>query len=208
MKELGIKICCILNILFIILGCQTSYAFEKKQSVILQIEKFFKNFNTLEANFIQVSPSGNVGNGKIYLDLPGKLRLDYEKPNNLLITCKGFWIVIQDRSTRTTNNIPVKSSPFAVLLEKKSFLSNQNIKTEYSTEAGIISIKIKSKNNDKQESLVLEFSEKPFSLKKWVIKDSLGESTTVLIQNAKYNNKLSHLLFFPERFPEPNNLEN
>ena len=205
MKQLGIKISFFLHIFFIILSFQTSYAYEKKQSENLQIEKFFKNLTTLEANFIQVSPSGNVSNGKIYLDLPGKLRLDYEYPNSLLITCKGFWIVIQDRSTKTTNNIPVKSSPFAALLENKLLFSNQNIKKEYSTEAGIISLKIKSKNNDNQESLVLEFSENPFSLKKWVIKDSLGENTTVLIQNAKYNTKLSHLLFFPENFPEPNN---
>ena len=205
MKQLGIKISFFLHIFFIILSFQTSYAFEKKQSANLQIEKFFKNFTTLEANFIQVSPSGNVSNGKIYLDLPGKLRLDYENPNSLLITCKGFWIVIQDRSTKTTNNIPVKSSPFVALLGDKSFLSNQNIETDYITKAGIISLKIKNKNNVNQESLVLEFSENPFSLKKWVIKDSLGEITTVLIQNAKYNNKLSHLLFFPENFPEPNN---
>ena len=77
--------------------------------------------------------------------------------------------------------------------------------SEYSIEAGIISLKLKSQNNDKQESLVLEFSENPFSLKKWIIQDSLGENTTVLIQNAKYNNKLSHVLFFPDTFPEPNN---
>ena len=139
------------------------------------------------------------------MDLPGKLRLDYENPNNLLITCKGFWIVIQDRTHKTTNNIPVKNTPFSILLENKAFLRNQNIKTEYSISAGIISLKIKSQSNDKQESLVLEFSENPFNLKKWVIQDSLGEKTTVLIQNAKYNNKLSHLLFFPENFPEPNN---
>ena len=204
MKKLLIKISFILHILFMILSYQTSYASEKKQVATIQIEKFFKNLTSLEAKFIQVSPSGNVSNGKIYLDLPGKLRLDYEKPSSLLITCKGFWIVIQDRSMKTTNNIPVKNSPFAVLLENKLFSSNQNLKTEYITEAGIISLKIKSKNNDKQESLVLEFTENPFSLKKWVITDSLGENTTVLIQNAKYNNKLSHLLFFPENFPEPN----
>ncbi len=205
MKQLLIKINFFLYIFFIILICQTSYAFEKKQSAILQIEKFFKNLITLEANFIQVSPSGNVSNGRIYLDLPGKLRIDYENPNNLLITCKGFWIVIQDRGAKTTNNIPVKSTPFAILLENKSFLSNENIKAEYSTEAGIISLKLKSPDNEKQESLVLEFSENPFSLKKWIIQDSLGENTTVLIQNAKYNNKLSHVLFFPDTFPEPNN---
>ena len=205
MKQIKITIKFFLYVFLITLSCHGSYAVEKNKSAKIQIKNFFENLNTLEANFIQVSPSGNVSNGKIYLDLPGKLRLDYENPNNLLITCKGFWIVIQDRSTKTTNNIPVKSSPFAVLLEKKSFLNTQNIKTEYNIEAGVISLKLKSQNNDNQESLVLEFSENPFSLKKWVIQDSLGENTTVLIQNAKYNNELSHVLFFPDNFPEPNN---
>ena len=192
---------------FIILSSQTSNAFEKNKSVTLQIEKFFQNLNTLDADFIQVSPSGNVSNGKIYLDLPGKLRIDYQNPKNLLITCQGFWIVIQDRDAKTTNQIPVKSSPFGVLLEKKSLLNNENIKAEFSIKAGIVSLKINSQKNDKQGSIVLEFSENPFSLKKWIIQDSLGENTTVLFQNAKYNNELSHLLFFPDNFPEPNNWE-
>ena len=72
-----------------------------------KIENFFINLHTLEAYFIQVSPSGVVSNGKLFLDLPGKLRLDYIKPNNLLITCKGFWIVVQDRNLKSTNNIPL-----------------------------------------------------------------------------------------------------
>ena len=205
MKKLEITIKFCLYVFLIILSCHASYAVEKNKSAKIHIKKFFENLVTLEANFIQVSPSGNVSNGKVYLDLPGKLRIDYEKPKNLLITCKGFWIVIQDREAKTTNNIPLKNSPFALLLENTSFLNNQNIKTEYIIEAGIISLKLKSQNKDNQESLVLEFSENPFSLKKWVIQDSLGENTTVLIQNAKYNNKLSHVLFFPDTFPEPNN---
>ena len=127
MKQLETKIKFFLYVFQIILVCNTSYAIEKNKSATFQIENFFENLITLEANFIQVSPSGNISNGKIYLDLPGKLRIDYENPKNLLITCKGFWIVIQDRETKTTNNIPVKSSPFAILLEKKSFLNNQNL---------------------------------------------------------------------------------
>ena len=77
--------------------------------------------------------------------------------------------------------------------------------THLNNESGIISLKITGPGNNKSEGLILEFSEKPFSLKKWLIKDSFGEVTTVLIQKAKYNNKLSHLLFFPDNFPEPNN---
>ena len=188
----------------IIFGSQTLNASVNSEKLSLQLENFFKNLATLEADFIQVGPSGNVSNGKIYLDLPGKLRIDYKNPNNLLITSKGFWIVIQDRESKTTNNIPVKSSPFSILLENKLIFKNENFKTEHSISSGIVTLKIKSQNEDILESLIMEFSEKPFSLKKWIISDTFGEKTTVLIQNAKYNNNLSHLLFFPIDFPEPN----
>ena len=188
----------------IIFDFQASNASVNSQILSLKIENFFKNLVTLEADFIQVGPSGNVSNGKLYLDLPGKLRIDYNKPNNLLITSQGFWIVIQDRQSQTTNNIPVKSSPFSVLLENKLILKNENFTTEYSLSSGIITFKIKSQKKDTRESLIMEFSEKPFSLKKWIISDTFGEKTTVLIQNAKYNNNLSYLLFFPIDFPEPN----
>ena len=181
------------------------HAFEKDQHIYLKIENFFKKLKTLEADFIQVGPSGDISNGKIYLDLPSKLRIDYEKPNNLLITSQGFWIVIQDRDNSTTNNIPVNSSPFSILLQNDSVLNNEKFKLKYSITSGIISLEIKSQNNEKLETLVLEFSEKPFNLKKWIIQDSFGERTTVLIQNAKYNKNLSYLLFFPIEFPEPTN---
>ena len=169
------------------------------------VYSFFENLKTLEADFIQVGPSGNVTNGKVYFDLPGKLRIDYHKPNNLLITCKGFWIVIQDRNLKTTNNIPLKSSPFSILLEKQMSLSDKNFKTELKNKSGVISLTIKSSDNVQAGELILEFSEKPFNLKKWIIKDTFGNVTTVLVQNAKYNKKLSHLLFFPDDFPQDAN---
>lgn len=194
----------ILVFLTLLVISQKSNASEQKQLISSQIGKFFENLVTLEANFIQVSPSGDISDGKIYLDLPGKLRIDYENPNNLLITSQGFWIVIQDRESKTTNNIPLDSTPFSLLLKNKFNLKNEKFKIEYVISSGIVTLKIKSKKNDKQGGLVLEFSEKPFNLKKWIILDTFGESTTVLIQNAKYNEKLSHLLFFPLDFPEPN----
>ena len=171
----------------------------------LKVENFFKSLKSMEADFIQVSPSGKISNGKIYLDLPGKLRIDYEKPNNLLITCKGFWLTIQNRVLKTTNNIPLESSPFSILIKKKLNFDNEFLRTDLKNKSGIISLKITSKTNKKAEGLILEFSEKPFNLKKWIINDIFGEKTTVLIQNAKYNNKLSHLLFFPDDFPDPIN---
>ena len=195
--------CCVF--ILIIFHIEISSAFSQANETQLKVEKFFKSLKSMEADFIQVGPSGDVSNGKIYLDLPGKLRIDYEKPNNLLITCKGFWLTIQDRNLKTTNNIPLGSSPFSILIEKKFNFNNKSLIINLNNNLGIISLKITNPGNNKNEGLILEFSEKPFTLKKWIIKDTFGEITTVLIQKAKYNNKLSHLLFFPADFPEPNN---
>ena len=185
-------------------GVPTTNAAEKTNS-ILKVENFFKNLKTLEADFIQVSPSGKTSEGKIFLDLPGKLRIDYNQPNNILITSKGFWIFIQNRKLKSTNNIPLSQTPFSILLENKINFNNKNLIVELEKILGIIVLKIKLAENKQAGELILEFSEKPFLLKKWIIRDLVGDKTTVLIQNAKYNQKLPFTIFFPDDFPEPNN---
>ena len=169
------------------------------------IEKFFKNLQTLEADFIQVSPSGMISNGKLFLELPGKLRIDYKKPNNLLITCKGFWIVIQNRKLKVTNNLPLDQTPLFILLNKKIQFDNQSLDFSLKKNTGVIELRIKQSGKEDSGELFLEFIENPFDLKKWIIIDPNGQKTTVLIQNARYNIKIPHTLFFPEDFPELNN---
>ena len=202
-----IQICLIyflLKSLTYFFGIKTTNAAEKNNS-ILKVEKFFKNLKTLEADFIQVSPSGKTSEGKIFLDLPGKLRIDYNQPNNILITSKGFWIVIQNRKLKSTNNIPLSQTPFSILLENKINFNNKNLIVELEKILGIIVLKIKLAENKQAGELILEFSEKPFILKKWIIGNVVGDETTVLIQNAKYNQKLPFTIFFTDDFPEPNN---
>ena len=191
--------------LIIIISCTQGKAFNQQDLIKSKIEDFFVNLHTLDADFIQVSPSGEVSNGKLLLDLPGKLRLDYINPNNILITCKGFWIVVQDRNSKSTNNIPLQQTPFSILLDKKINFNNKKIILNFKQELGIITLKVQIAENEEIGELIMEFSEEPLMLKKWIIKDIVGDETTVLIQNAKFNRDLPFILFFPEDFPEPNN---
>ena len=184
---------------------QIVYASEQKNIFETKVEKFFQKLNTLEADFIQVSPSGKIRSGKIFLDLPGKLRIDYQSPNDFLITCKGIWVVVQNRKLKTTNNILLNQTPFSILLDKRVNFQNKDLILSLTSTSGIISLKINVTKNPKAGELILEFSEKPFLLKKWIIKDIVGEKTTVLIQNTKYNSKLPYTLFFQDDFPEPSN---
>ena len=189
--------------LIIIINYTQGKASNQQDLIKSKIEDFFVNLHTLDADFIQVSPSGEVSNGKLLLDLPGKLRLDYINPNNILITCKGFWIVVQDRNSKSTNNIPLQQTPFSILLDKKINFNNKKIILNFKQELGIITLKVQIAENKEIGELIMEFSEEPLMLKKWIIKDIVGDETTVLIQNAKFNRDLPFILFFPEEFSEP-----
>ena len=194
----------LLTIFICFFGIKTTNAAEKNNSKF-KVENFFKDLKTLEADFIQVSPSGKTSEGKIFVDLPGKLRIDYNQPENILITTKGFWIVIQNRKLKSTNNIPLNQTPFSILLENKINFNNKDLILDLEKILGIIVLKIKLAKNKQAGELILEFSEKPFLLKKWIIRDIVGDETTVLIQNTKYNQKLPFTIFFPDDFPEPKN---
>ena len=100
-------IICILFILF----SSHSHALNNEKKIISDIKLYIDNLEKLKADFIQIGPDGNVSEGKLYLDLPGKIRLEYLNPDNLLITSQGFWLVVQDRNLKYTNNIPLSETP-------------------------------------------------------------------------------------------------
>ena len=60
------------------------------QKNYLEVKKYLAELKTLSADFVQISDNGDIRKGKIYISLPGKLRISYEEPNDLLITSMGF----------------------------------------------------------------------------------------------------------------------
>ena len=191
--------------IFFIFLCSFSYGSNNEKQLIEDIQSYFSNFKTLKADFIQIEPNGNVSKGKIYIDLPGKIRLDYEKPNKLLITSQGFWLVIQDRKLKQTNNVPINQTPLDFLLSKKVNIKNENLDIRVRKESGLILMRVKDLKKYNQSTLTMEFSEKPIMLKKWIIEDEFKNKTSVLLQNLNIGSKISHLMFFPDDFIQDNN---
>ena len=191
--------------LMVIFICSHTYGSNNEKKLIEDIQSYFLNFKTLKADFIQIGPNGNISKGKIFIDLPGKIRLDYTKPNKLLITSQGFWLVIQDRKMKQTNNVPINETPLDFLLGKKINVRNENLEISVKKETGVILMTVKDLKKYNQSTLVMEFSEKPIMLKKWVIEDEFKNKTSVLLQNLNIGTKISHLMFFPDDFIQDNN---
>ena len=176
----------------------------RSQKNYLEVKNYLSNLKTLNADFIQISNEGDIRNGKIHISLPGKLRISYENPNDLLITSMGFWLVVQNRKLKLTNNYPLSKTPLNLFLNQKLDLDNSKHHLKFYDENGIITIKFLNSKETLGTSFQLFFKTNPIQLKKWEITDEFNNTTSVLFQNLKTGIKHSHLLFFPEDFGELN----
>ena len=163
------------------------------------VKEYLKNLNTLEASFIQMSSDGNIRRGKIFFNLPGKLRIDYFEPDDLLITSNGFWLTVQNKKLKQTNNFPLERTPLNLLLNKKfNFEDNSNI--EFKNENDVITLTFSE--DQKESKFELEFNSNPLRLRRWVIIDEFENKTSVMLQNIKMDVKLSNKIFIPDFYDE------
>ena len=168
------------------------------------VKEYLNNLNSLEADFFQVSSNGDIKEGKIYLSIPGKLRISYKKPGNLLITSNGFWLTVQDKKLKQTNNFPLNQTPLSLFLNKKLNFNEDEFQIKYKKSSGIITLNFKKNEKLNSSTFKLIFTNMPLRLKKWVIIDEFKNETSVLLQNLVTGNKYSNALFFPEDFGEIN----
>ena len=177
----------------------------KSNESYLEVKKYLNDLKTLSADFIQISNDGAIRSGKIHITLPGKLRISYENPKDLLITSMGFWLVVQNRELKQTNNYPLSKTPLNNFLNQKFDLDNSKHNLKFDNENGVVTLKFLKNKEMVGTSFELFFKTKPVQLKKWEITDELDNKTSVSFQNLITGIEHSHLLFFPEDFGETNN---
>ena len=181
-----------------------SFANDVNSNDFVLVQKYLKNLNSLEAEFFQISSDGSVKEGKIYLRLPGKLRISYKNPDNLLITSNGFWLTIQDKKLRQTNNFPINQTPLNLFLNQKLNFNEDELKFKFEKGSGIITLIFSGNKKLNSSIFKLIFTNTPLKLKKWVIVDEFNNETSVLLQNLVSGKKYPNTLFFPEDFGDVN----
>ncbi len=199
------KLTFIFLLTFIISSSNVFTSVARSQKSYSEVKKYLGDLKTLSADFVQISENGDIRKGKIYVNLPGKLRISYKEPNDLLITSMGFWLVVQNRKLKQTNNYPLSKTPLNIFLNQKLDLDNSNYDMKLHEENGVVTLKFLNNKEMVGTSFELFFKTNPVQLKKWEITDELGNKTSVLFQNLKTGIQNSHLLFFPEDLGEVNN---
>lgn len=178
---------------------------EKERATIVRIEDYLNSIVTMEARFLQVSSNGSYAEGKIYLSRPGKMRLQYDPPVPVLIIVAKGNLIYVDKELQQVSYVDADDTPAGFLVrENISLFAEDLIITDLVREAQTLRLSLVRAEDPLEGALTLVLSDRPMQLKKWVVTDAQGITTTVSLLGARFGAKIDHELFV-FRDPRTNN---
>lgn len=163
---------------------------------VAQAESYFQGLKTVKSRFIQTSPDGTQIRGTFYLDRPGKLRFQYDPPSKDFVVADGFFIYFYDGEVKQQSNAPISQTLADFLLRKNLKLSGDLKVIKIMRAGGLLQITMIQRDEPKAGELTLGFSESPkYQLKKWRVKDTVGNITETELFDMQTGIKLPSSLF-------------
>lgn len=168
---------------------------EQDRADIARVEAYLNGFRSLESKFVQIAHDGGMAEGTVYMQRPNRIRVDYAPPVPVLMVGSGSWITFYDKELKQSNRVPLDSNPLAVLLANEVRLADPVEVTRINREAQTLQITVRDRKNPQEGELTIVFADRPLQFRKWVVKDKVGQETTVALADARFDVALDPKLF-------------
>jgi outer membrane lipoprotein-sorting protein len=162
---------------------------------VAEIETYLTSMPSLRAGFVQLEPNGGSSTGILYYKKPDKMRLDYNKPNPVLIVANGWQVIYHDRKLDQVSHLLTSQTPLAFLLEKKVKLSGDVTVTNVEEAAGEILLTLVQTDEPDLGAVELAFGKQPLELRRWAVTDAQGLTTQIFLERAEVGGKIDKKLF-------------
>nr|WP_186363428.1 outer membrane lipoprotein carrier protein LolA [Rhizobium sp. ACO-34A] len=159
-----------------------------------KIADHFSSVKTMMGEFVQFGPRGEQTGGKFFIQRPGKLRFNYEKPSPMRVISDGKNVVIGNMKLKTWDLYPLSKTPLSLLLADKIDLGNQLVR-DVKEEADLTTIILGDKTIFGDSTITLMFDPKTFDLRQWTITDVQAKDTSVMIFNVQTGINLDTAIF-------------
>ena len=167
-----------------------------------QLEGFLHDLHTLQADFQQtLQQPDDAGvhhsSGTFYLKRPGKLRWEYDPPNQQIIVADGkrIWLhdIELDQVSHRSQRAALAGTPAQLLSDTGEISAHFEI-LELGEQAGMSWLELRPKGDDSQfNSLRLALQDK--QLKQMVMSDNFGQTTRFVFSHMRRNPSLDPELF-------------
>ena len=163
---------------------------------VMRAETWFNKIRTISADFVQVASDGTSAEGKLAFRRPSRMKITYGKGDELHLITSSVWLHVDRPDERLLTSYPISETPLSLILAEKVSLRPDGYETRVlPTIAGVVRIQIGKDDGEGAGRLTLEFSEKPFQFRRWIVLDAAGIETSVTLQNIVYDQPIANEAF-------------
>jgi outer membrane lipoprotein-sorting protein len=159
------------------------------------LSRYLNELGTAQGSFTQINSDGTISTGTIYLNRPGRARFDYDD-DDLLVIAGGQQVAIFDgRSNTRPETYPLSETPLNLILARSVDLGRSGMVMGHSYDGTATRVLAQDPDRPEIGTIELVFTGAPVELRQWVITDSSGAETTVVLGNLVEGGQISAGLF-------------
>lgn len=165
------------------------------QQSLDKVQDWLRQLKTLQATFVQIAPDGAFTTGRLWIQRPGSLRMQYDPPAQILLVTTDWRLVFYDAKSKQVNYIPVAQTPLGFMLADDPDFGKDVLVKDVKRRGGEIIITAVRRGQEDQGSVELVFAEQPVELRRWTVNEPGKQRTVVTLSDIQLNGKLDQDLF-------------
>lgn len=162
---------------------------------LARIEGYLNGIRTMKARFSQTAPDGDVTQGAVLVQRPGRMRFQYDQPSPFLLVANHGTLIFHDEQLNQTSNIPLNRTPLGILLAEQVALSGDVNVTKLVRLPGQLQVGLVRSAAPGDGTLTLIFADAPLVLRQWIVRDQQGRQTRVTLTNMDMTARFDQALF-------------
>ncbi|MEP3847121.1 MAG: outer membrane lipoprotein carrier protein LolA [Paracoccaceae bacterium] len=175
------------------------------QLPLKDISQYLNDMKTAEAEFTQLNDDGTISTGKLYIQRPGKMRFEYNPPDEAVVMATNNTVIVYDpKSNQQAEKYPLKRTPLSIILARRVDLGQARMVVDHSFDGTATTVTAQDPENPEYGNIQLNFTGNPVELRQWIVNDANGGQTTVILGDLKTGGQLPSSLFNINEFERSN----
>ena len=158
-----------------------------------EISAYLNGIKSASGEFTQINDDGTISTGQIYIKRPGKVRFEYNPPEQILVVADGSTVGIVDGKSNTTPEAyPLNRTPLKIILASNVNLGRERMVIGHTSDGTTTTVTAQDPEHPEYGNIELVFTGNPVELRQWVINDDTGSRTTLVLGDLQQDVRLAN----------------
>ena len=173
---------------------------QAQQLSLADVSNYLNQLQTAQGGFTQINGDGTLSTGQIYIKRPGRIRFEYNPPDQSLVVAGGGQVAIFDeRSNSGPDRYPLNQTQLKIILERNVDLGRARMVTGHTSDGTKTTITAQDPDNPQYGNIQMVFTANPVELRQWIVTDDVGTQTTVILNDLVSGRSISDVKFNIQR---------